>query len=80
MALATLAEFRDSDTGEHVLWVQKLSDAIVGELQQMAAYPEQLTPDFVEMIGMASILHDVGKVGTLDDILHVSVRPLPSGE
>ncbi|WP_429220189.1 DUF3369 domain-containing protein [Aeromonas veronii] len=70
VALAALAEFRDSDTGEHVLRVQKLSDAIVGELQQMAAYPEQLTPDFVEMIGMASILHDVGKVGTPDHILH----------
>ena len=70
VALAALAEFRDSDTGEHVLRVQKLSDAIVAELKQMAAYPEQLTPEFVEMIGMASILHDVGKVGTPDHILH----------
>ena len=70
VALAALAEFRDSDTGEHVLRVQKLSDALVEELQQMAVYPEQLTPEFVEMIGMASILHDVGKVGTPDHILH----------
>ncbi|MGL4251651.1 MAG: DUF3369 domain-containing protein [Aeromonas sp.] len=70
VALAALAEFRDSDTGEHVLRVQKLSDAIVSELRQMAVYPEQLTPEFVEMIGMASILHDVGKVGTPDHILH----------
>ncbi|MCF5863289.1 DUF3369 domain-containing protein [Aeromonas veronii] len=70
VALAALAEFRDSDTGEHVLRVQKLSDAIVAELKRMAAYPEQLTPEFVEMIGMASILHDVGKVGTPDHILH----------
>lgn len=70
VALAALAEFRDSDTGEHVLRVQKLSDALVEDLQQMAVYPEQLTPEFVEMIGMASILHDVGKVGTPDHILH----------
>ena len=70
VALAALAEFRDSDTGEHVLRIQKLSDAIVAELKQMAAYPEQLTQEFVEMIGMASILHDVGKVGTPDHILH----------
>ena len=70
VALAALAEYRDSDTGEHVLRVQKLSDAIVAELKKMAAYPEQLTPEFVEMLGMASILHDVGKVGTPDNILH----------
>ena len=70
VALAALAEYRDSDTGEHVLRVQKLSDAIVAELKQMAAYPELLTSEFVEMLGMASILHDVGKVGTPDNILH----------
>lgn len=70
VALAALAEFRDTDTGEHVLRVQKLSDAIVAELKRMSAYPEQLTPQLVEMIGVASILHDVGKVGTPDHILH----------
>lgn len=70
VALAALAEFRDSDTGDHVLRVQKLSDAIVAELQQAGAYPDELTPGFVDMIGMASILHDVGKVGTPDHILH----------
>ncbi|MDC7711368.1 DUF3369 domain-containing protein [Vogesella indigofera] len=69
VALADLAEFRDSDTGEHVLRVQRLSDAIARELQRMGAYPELLTPQFMEMIGMASILHDVGKVGTPDHIL-----------
>jgi len=69
VALADLAEFRDTDTGEHVLRVQRLSDAIARELQRMGAYPELLTPQFMEMIGMASILHDVGKVGTPDHIL-----------
>ena len=67
---ARLVQDIGADTGEHVLRVQKLSDAIVAELKKMAAYPEQLTPEFVEMIGMASILHDVGKVGTPDHILH----------
>ena len=63
-ALADLAEFRDTDTGDHVLRVQLLSDAIAGELQRMGVYAHDLTPRFMEMIGMASILHDVGKVGT----------------
>ena len=35
VALADLAEFRDTDTGEHVLRVQLLSDAIATELQCM---------------------------------------------
>ena len=39
VALAALAEFRDSDTGDHVLRVQKLSDAIVAELQQAGPIP-----------------------------------------
>jgi len=69
VALADLAEFRDTDTGDHVLRVQLLSDAIAGELQRMGVYHADLTPRFMEMIGMASILHDVGKVGTPDHIL-----------
>ena len=69
VALADLAEFRDTDTGEHVLRVQLLSDAIAAELQRMGVYAADLTPRFMEMIGMASILHDVGKVGTPDHIL-----------
>jgi response regulator RpfG family c-di-GMP phosphodiesterase len=67
MALADLAEFRDSDTGEHVRRVQLLVDAIARELQ--AQRPGLLTPEFLDTIGMASILHDVGKVATPDHIL-----------
>ncbi|NLR74780.1 DUF3369 domain-containing protein [Leeia aquatica] len=69
VALADLAEFRDTDTGEHVLRVQGMTDAIVAELQALGYYSEQLTLAFVEQVGMASILHDVGKVGTPDHIL-----------
>ena len=69
VALADLAEFRDTDTGEHVMRVQQLSDAIATELKSMGAYPDLLHDRFMNMIGMASILHDVGKVGTPDHIL-----------
>jgi len=69
VALADLAEYRDSDTGQHVLRVQKLADALTRELIQMKVYSHDLTPEFVETIGMASILHDVGKVATPDHIL-----------
>ena len=69
VALADLAEFRDTDTGQHVLRVQMLADALANELKRMKVYCQDLTPQFMEMIGMASILHDVGKVATPDHIL-----------
>ena len=69
VALADLAEFRDTDTGEHVLRVRHLTEGIARKLLSRNAYVEQLTPRFMELIGMASILHDVGKVATPDHIL-----------
>jgi response regulator RpfG family c-di-GMP phosphodiesterase len=64
-----MAEYRDTDTGEHVLRVQKMTDAIVQQLKKQGDFSSEITPAFEEMMGMASILHDVGKVGTPDHIL-----------
>jgi response regulator RpfG family c-di-GMP phosphodiesterase len=69
MALADLGEFRDQTTGDHVLRVQRLTDAIAGRLKAKNAFPDEMDNAFMEMVGMASILHDVGKVGTPDHIL-----------
>lgn len=69
VALARMAEYRDTDTGEHVLRVQKMTDAIVQQLKKQGDFVHEITPAFEEMMGMASILHDVGKVGTPDHIL-----------
>lgn len=69
VALADLAEFRDEGTGGHVRRVQRLTDAIAVKLKERDAYPDELTPQLLEMIGLASILHDVGKVSTPDSIL-----------
>jgi len=70
VALADLAEYRDSDTGEHVLRVQRWTNRIARRMTERGDYPIQLTPRFLELVGMASILHDVGKVATPDLILH----------
>jgi response regulator RpfG family c-di-GMP phosphodiesterase len=69
VALADLAEYRDTDTGEHVLRVRRLTEGIADKLLARGYFAEQLTPRFMEMVGMASILHDVGKVATPDNIL-----------
>ncbi|WP_377702903.1 DUF3369 domain-containing protein [Pseudoduganella sp. UC29_71] len=69
VALADLAEFRDSGTGGHVRRVQALSSAIAARMKERGVYPDELTPQLLDMIGLASILHDVGKVATPDHIL-----------
>ncbi|NEX63984.1 DUF3369 domain-containing protein [Noviherbaspirillum sp. 17J57-3] len=68
-ALADLAEFRDEDTGGHVRRVQLLTDMITRRLHDRQACADELTPHLMDLIGMASILHDVGKVSTPDNIL-----------
>ncbi|OEZ60046.1 DUF3369 domain-containing protein [Duganella sp. HH105] len=69
VALADLAEFRDSGTGGHVRRVQMLSSSLAQRLAARGVYPDELTPQLLDMIGLASILHDVGKVATPDHIL-----------
>ncbi|OYV78796.1 MAG: hypothetical protein B7Z73_19435, partial [Planctomycetia bacterium 21-64-5] len=68
--LAKLAESRDTDTGEHVeriaLYCQRLSAA----LRRHPEYREAITPGFVRLIESSSVLHDIGKVGIADAILH----------
>ena len=57
------------DPGGHVRRVQQLSDAIARRMQQRGVYADELTPQLLDMIGLASILHDVGKVATPDAVL-----------
>jgi putative two-component system response regulator len=59
--LARAAEFRDDDTGQHVLRVGRYAGVIARELG--------LDPDHVEMVELAAQLHDVGKIGISDAIL-----------
>ena len=69
VALADLAEYRDNDTGEHVLRVRHWTDRTARRLAELGHYSNELTPRFLDLVGMASILHDVGKVATPDDVL-----------
>jgi len=59
--LAVLAEFRDTDTGEHTVRVGDLSAEIAHELAEEPAWCEQLR--------LAARLHDIGKVAVPDAIL-----------
>jgi putative two-component system response regulator len=59
--LARAAEFRDDDTGHHVLRVGRYARLIAEELGWEA--------DRVEMLEQAAQLHDIGKIGIPDSIL-----------
>ena len=69
LALADLAETRDADTGGHVHRVCKLTEAIARCLLKNGKHLEELTPKFLSQVGLASMLHDIGKVATPDAVL-----------
>lgn len=60
--LARAGEFRDDDTGHHVTRVGRYSALIANEL----GFPQAA----VDLIEQAAQLHDVGKIGIPDAILH----------
>jgi putative two-component system response regulator len=59
--LARAAEFRDDNTGRHVIRVGKY----VGVLARKVGF----TPKDVDLLEMAAQLHDIGKIGIPDNIL-----------
>jgi hemerythrin-like metal-binding protein len=70
LALADLAEFRDTETGDHVVRVACLTQDIARRLREDGRFPHDLTDTFLDHIAVACVLHDVGKVAVPDHILH----------
>ena len=69
-ALARMAEFRDADTGRHVRRVEQLVRALASQLRDIDYFACLRDDDYVEQLALASILHDVGKVGIPDAVLN----------
>jgi len=69
LGLAKLAEYRDSDTGEHLDRIQFYTKLLATGLGKVDKYKSYITPDYIEDIRLSSILHDIGKVGINDAIL-----------
>ena len=69
-ALASLAEARDNETGNHILRTQYYVNVLASELSRLPKYALILTPDFIETLTKAAPLHDMGKVGIPDRVLH----------
>jgi len=68
-SMAHLAGYRDNDTGGHLDRIRAGTLMVSRILLKADIFPEELSPLSVEKIGLASTLHDIGKVGIPDCIL-----------
>lgn len=70
-SLGALAEYRDTDTGEHIkrtqVLVQMLAEKLKDHPDFKSAFPNR---EYIEYYATAAPLHDIGKVGIPDEILH----------
>jgi putative two-component system response regulator len=64
-----LAEFRDSDTGNHIVRTQEYVRALASWLVSQPDAPAELSGDVIDPLAKAAPLHDIGKVAIPDAIL-----------
>ena len=69
LAMASLAETRDSDTGNHIRRTQFYVKALAERLRDHPRFARFLTDININMLFKSAPLHDIGKVGIPDRIL-----------
>lgn len=69
MAMASLAETRDSDTGNHIRRTQHYVQVLAQHLRTHPRFANVLDDRYIAMLFKSAPLHDIGKVGIPDRIL-----------
>lgn len=69
LALAKLVEQRDTETGAHLMRMQRYCRCLAEEACKVATFSQQIDAHFVEMLECCAPLHDIGKVALPDNIL-----------
>ena len=69
IAMASLAETRDNETGHHIRRTQHYVRELAQCLRKRDGYAESLNEKYTELIYKSAPLHDIGKVGVPDRIL-----------
>ena len=69
MAMASLAETRDNETGNHIRRTQHYVRALARKLKSHAKFRAVLDEETIEVLYKSAPLHDIGKVGIPDSIL-----------
>lgn len=68
-AMASLAETRDSDTGNHLRRTQNYVKCLATALQAHPRFSATLTDSYITTLFKSAPLHDIGKIGIPDNIL-----------
>ena len=71
LSLLEASKLKDNDTGNHIIRVNYYSKRLSEELfsSKNPKY-NRIDADFIDNIGFLASMHDVGKIGTPDDILN----------
>jgi PAS domain S-box-containing protein len=69
LGFARLTEYRDIDTGKHLERVREYTRVLAIGLAKLPKYAGYITAEYIEDLGLSSVLHDVGKVGIQDALL-----------
>ncbi len=67
--LAKLAEYRDTDTGEHLDRISEYSVELATCARRVSSLSAYVDDEYISDLGVSSLLHDIGKVGIPDRIL-----------
>lgn len=76
-ALSSLAEYRDPETGAHIIRTKHYIKAMVEAFRSRKKYLDILTDNYVEHLILSAPLHDIGKVAIPDTILNKPDRLTP---
>jgi len=68
-AMASLAETRDNETGNHIRRTQNYVAALARRLKEHPRFRDVLTDENIELLHKSAPLHDIGKIGVPDRIL-----------
>ncbi len=68
-ALASLAETRDNETGQHIIRTQNYVRVLAEELKNHSKYIHFFDEKTIQLLYDSAPLHDIGKVGIPDRIL-----------
>jgi len=69
VAMGSLAESRDPETGNHIRRTQQYVKILAQALCEHPRFSAYLSPENIEMLCKSAPLHDIGKVGVPDHIL-----------
>ncbi len=69
LALSKLVEYRDSETGEHLIRMQRYCRCLAEEASRSPVFAGQIDENFINMLVSCVPLHDIGKAIVPDHIL-----------